>query len=165
MQAVEYLAGLKVTTATKRLALLNDTLRDYFAIGTHTTPTDFEKRFGVTVGDVTVSEIMPSDETQRTIAALTEAAVIKQGTAMILGMSMKAVAEGVKNGTLNQATVERARKDFMSVSGNLEGVTVDRKEFALEGLDHLSPETIATLALLAKQFFGSNNQTTKKGRK
>lgn len=181
VKAIEVLAESKVINASTKLKELNKAL-EYFKHGESvkisksenlsskndereveddaSKLSKFENRFGVEVGDVTVSKLLPSKEVQRTLAGLTEAVAIKQGTAIMLGMSMQAVAQGLQNGTLDKALYERTRKDFMSISGNLEGITVERKEFSLEGL---TPEIAAAVLAMAEQFAAMRSNSNKKG--
>ena len=164
VDAVEQLADTEVINASKNLRDLNEKLKR-FSQG-HGDKTEdvsrFEGRFGVTVGDVTVSQLLPSKELQRTIAAITEAAAIKQGTALLLGMSMDEVQAGLKDKSLPENRYEKARRDFMSISGNLEGMEVKRQEFALEGL---TPEIAQAIIAMAQQVGAiSRNVPTKKGK-
>ena len=85
---------------------------------------------------------------RRTLAALTEAAAIKKGTALLLGMSMTAVNKALSDKSLSEARYEKARKDFMAASGNLEGVQVNRNEIALEGI---TPEIAQAIMSFARQ--------------
>lgn len=139
-------------------------------VGTgQTEPTPFEKRFGVQTGDVTVSNMLMSDEAQRTRSALNEAAVISQGTAVLLGFktveSMNAALED-KDSKLTQADVDRARREFRIISGNMDGSQVNRYELDITGL---SPEAATAIASLlnnpaARAFMGGKGgQPPKKG--
>lgn len=109
--------------------------------------TGFEERFGVRLGDATVSELLMSGEVQRTRSALNEAAVIAEGTAIILGFKTVAEMQAAIGKTINQDDVDRARREFRIASGNMEGTTVNRYEFDIKGL---SPEIAGALAAFLK---------------
>jgi regulator of protease activity HflC (stomatin/prohibitin superfamily) len=106
--------------------------------------TDFEKRFGVRVGDVTVSNMLMSDEAQRTRTALNEASVVSQGTAILLGY--KTIEEAMSAG-IAQDVIDRARREFRIISGNMDGAEVKRYEVDISGL---SPEAATAISSLLK---------------
>lgn len=144
--AVQQLATKKVRTAVKQLEGLNKKLAETFA---GTGQTNFEKRHGVRVGDVTVSQLKPSDDVQKTMSGLTEADAINLGTAIILGYkNMEAVNKAVNEGRLQQADVKDARDRFLSVSGNLEGMEIKRHEWVVSahGIDPRLVEALARAA-------------------
>jgi SPFH domain / Band 7 family len=110
--------------------------------------TEIEERCGVHISDVTVSKLLPTAELQRTLSAISEAEAIAQGVSIILGMDQATMRESVKNGTLSQEDINRARRDFLSVSGNLDGMEIKRQEFDLNirGLDGDAIKAITELA-------------------
>lgn len=108
--------------------------------------TGFEERFGVRLGDATVSELLMSGEAQRTRSALNEASVISQGTAILLGFkSVDEMQAALSAKRINQDDVDRARRDFRIISGNMDGATVNRFEVDIKGL---TPEVAGALATL-----------------
>ena len=145
--------------------IFNKALHDEFVNGSVKTP--FELRFGVRVGDVTVSNLLMSDETQRTRSGLNEATVVSQGTAILLGFQTVAEMQAAVGTTIQQADVERARREFRIISGNMDGSEVKRFEVDITGL---TPEVAAAVTAFlnnpaARSLFtggkGSKPQTTK----
>lgn len=150
--AVEELATKQVRTAVKRIKQLNDKLHDEFVADPSNIhkQTLFEQRFAVHVGDVTISQIEPSEDVQKTLSAVTEAAAIAQGTAIILGFSGKAAqAKALAEGRITQADIKDARDRFLAISGNLEGMDITRHEWVVSahGID---PKLVSALAVLAR---------------
>lgn len=167
--AVEKMARTTVTKATKFLPELNQLLRNEFVkypdVATQAAraaeygvkpkelgpdQTVFELRFGVGVGDIVIKELLPSEEVLKTISALTEATAIKKGTAIMLGLSMRQVADRLKDKSLSQTDYNNARDRFLAVSGNMEGVDITRYEVDLSahGID---PATVEALLALLRQ--------------
>ncbi len=145
VHAVENFATKKISTALKSLGKVNQGLKEKFV----DSKSEFETRFGVHVGDVTIGQLKPSDEVARTISALTEAAAIAIGTAKLLGFNnMNEVNKAVASGNLGRADVKEARDRFLSISGNLEGMEVKRQEYFLstEGIDPNLAEAFIALA-------------------
>jgi hypothetical protein len=106
--------------------------------------TPFEVRFGVQLGDVTVSQLLMSDEAQRTRGALNEASMIVTGTAVLLGYkTVEDMQTALADGKTDQDDIERARRDFRIISGNMEGATVNRYEVDIKGI---TPEVAGALA-------------------
>lgn len=160
-EAVEKLATKKTMTALRSLPLVNDHLGEIFVQqktnekanantgNTELGDTTFERRFGVVVGDVTIGQLLPTEELQRTLTAQTEAAAIAKGTAIMLGYtSMKKVNEAVVAKILTEAQVKDARDRFLSVSGNLEGMNISRNEYVLDA-HGISPELAEAITALA----------------
>ncbi len=109
---------------------------------------DFNDRFGVTISDVTISQLLPSEEVQRTISARTEAETIANGTALLLGFSNKEeMNAAMKAKVISTEDISRARDRFLAVSGNMEGMNLDRKEISLS-LAGLDPAVIQALTQL-----------------
>lgn len=122
---------------------LNRDLEEEF-VGMGQTP--FELRFGVQTGDVTVSNMLMSDEAQRTRSALNEAAVVSEGTAILLGYKTIALMNrALKNSKVTQADIDRARREFRIISGNMDGAEVKRYEVDITGL---TPEIASALSSL-----------------
>jgi hypothetical protein len=152
---VSTLSGKSILDATLALKDLNDILRIEFAGDGHT-PTKLENRFGIYIGDVTIDELLPSDDVQRTIAALSEAEVIAKGTAILLNRTVDEVKQTLANGTLTHAEYERAQRTFMSVSGNMEGIEIKRFEVDLSGVDKDTATAIAAFLRSMPPGFAQN---------
>lgn len=133
--------------------------------------TDLEKRFGIDITDVAISELLPSGDLQKTLAGIAEARAIQEGTLLLLGMSQATLDRRLADGKISQADVNLARDRFLSVSGNLEGMEIKRQEFdvTVHGLD---PETtkalaeamkVAAAAAGVRNSAGKQKKSTKKG--
>lgn len=146
-EIVEELTGKKVTEAIVMMKDLNSKLQKKY-IGQQD---DTEKRFSVYIGDVTITKMLPSEELQRSISAISEAEAIQKGTLIILGLAdSKELQVRLDDRKLSQADVNLARDRFLSISGNLDGMEIKRTEFDLS-VHGLEPEAIASLLELAKQ--------------
>jgi regulator of protease activity HflC (stomatin/prohibitin superfamily) len=150
-KGIELLKRKKVKTALRSIGKLNEELKHEFVGKAEDTdtPTAFEKRFGIIVSDVTVEEMLPSEELQRTISALSEANAVAEGTAIMLGMTKKEAADQLKAEPAFRATYNEARDRFLSVSGNLDGMDISRTEFMLR-LDGIDPKLVEAISDLAK---------------
>ncbi len=106
---------------------------------------------------------------QRTISGLTEARVVFKGTAAVLGLSEKKLRDGLASGEVAQEQFDRAQRTFLSVSGNLENMQIDRNEidFQLSGLDKLDPKAMKEIRKIANspggQAFLAGSAAGKKG--
>jgi len=150
---VSRLGVVTVDVALAQLKELNEYLHHY------SNPDDddkkaLENRFGIEIGDVTVDEMLESEEVRRTRSALSEANAIMRGTWKLLGVddyknSAAALRNKIRSGELTQADVNLARDRFLSISGNLEGMNINRTEFDLS-LHGLDPEAIKAITDLAK---------------
>ncbi len=126
---------------------------------------DFEKRFGINVSDVTIAEVIPSAEVQKTRSAIDEAMIITEGTAYLLGFkaddpslpyAKKAsdkAADALAQNTLTRAEYARARDRFMAASDNIR-MTANTHEITVnvEGLD---PDVAAAIAAVAPLIVGN----------
>lgn len=109
---------------------------------------EFEDRFGVSVGDVTISEMLPSPELQKTMSGITEAEIIANGAAIILGYENAAAArEAINAGKLTQADLNQARDRFMAASDNIK-MNLDSNEYRIQ-VDGLDPELVKAISALA----------------
>lgn len=166
---------MSIMDATSQIEPLNETLKNEFVVNltkkgrARKAPTKFENRFGIQVGDVTIKELLPSDEVQKTLSALTEAAAIRKGTAILLGLTEDTVTAALRDGIVTQAAYDLARDRFMAASGNLEGVKVQRYELMLNasGIDKDTAEALAamlsrippsTIAAVAAQATGDKSK-------
>lgn len=144
-EAVASYAGSSVMEATARLPQLNERLRTVFVGDGNETP--FEERFGVQVGDVTLSSVVPaSKELQRTVDGLAEASLAFEGTARLLGMTAEQMRSEIASGKLTGVELERAREEFRIISGNMDGNTIKRWVVDVRGVD---PELAKALASIA----------------
>lgn len=170
--AFNLLQGKSVDEAQGYAGTLSDELKGKFGLitsdgsphGTSDGVADFERRFGIFVGDVTISRILPSAEVQRTRSSVQEAKAIALGTATMLGYpSVQAMRLAESKGKLSADQIARARDRFMAASGNLEGMNVTRWEGDLN-IAGLDPEAVKEIARAMKplaEAFG----TSKKGKK
>ena len=137
----QWLAQKTMQKALDEQHLLHQAVHDKFVDASTKTP--FEERFGVQLGDITTSELLMSDEAQRTRAGLNEAEMVAKGTAILLGYSDVAeIKVALAANAITQDDIDRARRDFRIISGNMEGATVNRYEVDIKGL---SPEVATAL--------------------
>lgn len=141
-QITNYLADKSISESNKNMEELNVLLKAIF-VGNGVT--DFEARFGLRVGDVTVGVILPSVEVRRTRSALNEARVVAEGAAILLGMTEAEIKDGLSSGKLKPADVDKARRDFRVISGNMDGTEVKRWEIDISGADPEAMKAIASL--------------------
>jgi hypothetical protein len=66
-----------------------------------------------------------------------------EGTAILLGMSKEELRDAVKNNKIDPAKVERARREFRIVSGNMDNSEVKRWEIDVTGIDPKIAEAMA----------------------
>lgn len=112
---------------------------------------EFEERFGVSVGDITLSEILPSPELRKTMTGITEAEIIAEGAAITAGFpdGAKQAREAINNGTFTQADLNEARDRFMAASDNIK-MNLDANEYRikLEGLENLDPDLVKAIVTI-----------------
>jgi hypothetical protein len=119
---------------------------------------DLEARYGLIFDDVTVSEMLPSKEVQETMGVLSESRILSQAIREFLcqtmGISTDKYDEARRNKEITDKHVEDARDRLMAMSGNLQGMKLDRTQFDLNinGLADLTPETAAALAQGVKAY-------------
>ncbi len=106
--------------------------------------TEFEERFGVRVGDITISKIMPSKELQKTMTGKSEAEIIAEGTATIMGYTVEEMKAALKNGTISQSDINAARDRFMAASDNI-NMNLNSNEYNIR-LMGADAETLRELA-------------------
>lgn len=165
-----YLSDKPLITALKDSADLNKDLADEFKHGgtQNEKASEFEKRFGVIIGDITVSELMPSGALQETMSAQTESIVIDSIVAASFGKkSMKEVQSAIVAGEIQQDEVNRRRNQTMAMSGNLQGMDFSESTFNLKisGLEKIDPaiaEAIAAVGPHIAKFAGSQKTPAKK---
>jgi hypothetical protein len=128
--------------------LINSRLAE--VLGGDSARAEIEKRNGVIISGASVAELSVSGDLSKTLSGVSEAKAAQLGTAILLGMKdEREVNEALKTGLISQEDVARARRDFLSISGNLEGMTVSRSEFDLN-IRGLSPEIVDKLTEFAK---------------
>lgn len=169
-EIVADLSNQEVNTALKNVAALNKKLADKFKHGERQgeEASAFEERFGVIIGDVTVSELMPSKEVSETMSAQTESAVIDDIVAKSFGKdTIRDLQASVDAGVISQDEVNRRRNQTMAMSGNLQGMDFSESTFNLRisGLDKVDPalaEAITAAAPLIARFGGQQKPAAKK---
>ena len=159
--AIEDLADKSVHEALLGIAGLNTHLHDIITNGDSVST--LEERFGIDITDATVAEVLPSEELQRTLGALSEAAAISKGTAALLGMTEDEMKAALVAGTLSNDAHSEARDRFMAASGNLDGMQIKRSEWVVKanGIDPKLIEAIGKLAPVASMIAGSVGGTKK----
>ena len=130
--------------AAGKLGPLNDHLEEAF-IGKRA---QAEANNGVCISDVSISELIPGPELQRTMAGISEARAIQQAVELFLHMDRKQIGRALRNGTLTQQDITRAREHVLAVSGNQGNLEIKRQEFDLN-IRGLSPELTEQLTNLA----------------
>lgn len=122
---------------------LNDHLDNEFRVKDH----PIEMRCGIKISDVTIRELLPSEDMQKTMSAIGEAEAIARGTEIILGMTKDEIKTEIAAGRMTQADVNLARDRFLSISGNLEGMQINRTEvdLSLHGIDDDAIKAIAEI--------------------
>lgn len=144
----EILAWFKAKSAVEAMDSLED-LNIHLKTNFADVDTEVEKRCGVKLSDISISELLPSEELRRTFSALSEATVVQEGVRIILGLTQNQIDRRIKAGTMTQADVNLARDRFLSISGNLDGMQIKRSEFDLS-VHGIDGEAIKALVELAK---------------
>lgn len=102
---------------------------------------DFEAHFGVSVTDVTIAELLPSKELQKTMTGISEAEIIAKGAAITAGYKdAEEARQAIKDGRLTQADLNQARDRFMAASDNI-SMDLKSNEYKLQ-LDGITPELV-----------------------
>lgn len=159
------IAPLTSDQAKNRIAQLNLKLKEKFEHGTKgakdTEVSNFEERFGIVVGDVTVAEIRMTKEAETTRAGLDEALNVMQGVAVMLGYNNEVNASGDVTETalqklqharatpesgITQDIIDRTRREFLAISENVP-MTIDAKEIAVRFDTH--PDVVRALGDIA----------------
>jgi|CXWL01.1.fsa_nt_gi hypothetical protein len=169
-EVIGYLGNKPLTDALKGTSVLNINLAAEFKHGKAQgeKASAFEKRFGVIIGDITVSELMPSKATQETMSAETESAVIDAIVASSFGKkTMQELQEAVDAKTISQDEVNRRRNQTMAMSGNLQGMDFSESTFNLRisGLDKVDPaiaQAITAIGPHLAKFAGQKQPAGKK---
>lgn len=138
---------------------LNSYLHDKFVQG----DSPFELRFGVTVGDVTVEELLPDEDVQKTSIVLAESEFIDLALAKHFGYtSIGDLQVAIRAKEVDGGAVEKLHTRLMAMSGNLQGMKLDETthNINLTGLDKVDPAFGTALgAILAtiSQMKGATN--------
>ncbi|MBI4086547.1 hypothetical protein HY416_01040 [Candidatus Kaiserbacteria bacterium] len=156
----DIMSGETIDTATSGVQRINGLLSAAFANGPRRT--DFEERFGVVVGDVTIEEILPSADVQATLSGLFEADVIARGTSRLLGHGDDVVTARV---AVSEEEWRRAQDRFMAASKNLT-MNLDANEYVIDirGLENLDPETARAIMAGASRVFTGTTVRGGRGR-
>lgn len=131
---LEKLAGKKVIEALSESKGLNKELKDEFAQGPNrdTKVTKFEDRFGVIVGDVTVSELLPSKEVQKAMDGESEGNALDGLIAKNLGRpDMSTVHADVASGAITTEQYQYATENALAMTENLGGMAIERKTYTV----------------------------------
>lgn len=167
-EIVEYLSKKSVAETLVALSTLNKMLAEEFKHDEEQgeVASAFEKRFGVIIGDITVAEILPSKEVQKTMDGITESTTLDQIVAKTLGYpSIKEVQDAVRSGILKSEQVAHATENALALTNNLHGMDLKRHTFTLklQGDSDLV-ESIKSLGPLASTIAGVlNKDQPKKG--
>lgn len=151
-----------VKAAIGEIANLNKHLQDKF-VGTDA---EVEKKYGILIDDVTISELLPSKEIQETLSAITENRVIDAMVAESFGYkSVKSLHTARRQGKISEEAITRRRTEIMASSGNLQGMTLSRADYNLNltGLDNINPDVVKAIAGAASAYAQTNQ--TKGGKK
>ncbi len=164
-EIIKLMSAKTVPEAMQSVPQLNTELSQKFKHGTAQDPkvSDFEARFGVIIGDVTVGEILASEEVQETMNAVAEGEIINQ--IILNGFGMKTQEElrqAIAKGTIQQRDVDRARTQAHALSGNPLGMTVSEQNFNLNvtGLDKLDPNLVQAITAAAGAVVAGKNIAT-----
>ncbi len=127
---------------------LNAYLADIFKAGSPET-SNIEKRFGIILGDITIGEILGSDDQQKTLTGRFEMKAIADMMIDYLkrinGLStIEDYNQAVKEGKITQNMIDDAMRHAKSVTGNVDGMKINenRTRFQLEGV---TPEMVEAL--------------------
>lgn len=145
--AVSLLSKKPILEAMNQLAELNTFLMEEFS--NDEKHTKMETRFGITVTDVTVKELLPSADVQKTISAIAEASAIATATAKLFGLTPAGLRKKVTSGEVSQQAYDKARDRIMAASGNMEGMELRRFEVDVSG-EAFDPETMNALGEVLK---------------
>ncbi len=161
---IEIASKKSVDQSINDLKGLNQTLKEIFkqgAAGEH--DSDFEKRFGVIIGDVTIEKILPSKEVKETLNALAEGKIISRIVAQSFGKaSLRALQNAIQSGEIKQSEVDRRRIQAHALSGNPLGMDIKEQNFNLNvtGLENIDPALLQAVAAGATAFAGKKNTAT-----
>lgn len=155
-KVAEKLRDKEIDEALRALPALNIELGIIFGVdpstGTHTPAAevaDFEDRFGIVTGDVTIARLYLPPDVQKTRDGVAEAEIIAKGTAIMLGLKdFVAVEAARKEGSITQDDIDAAQARFMAASKNMD-VKFHIFQANIKGL---TPEAVAAIAALANQY-------------
>lgn len=155
------LADVSVTDAPKLLKVINEELEDTFVQSNNVEPTNFERRFGLFMGDVTLKRLLPEADLRKTIGAIGEMEAISKAVIhYVLSLygfeTMAELRAAVAEGRLSEQHVQdriaRTEARMLVVSGQ-DKATVTRYEVDVTGV----PEDLGPgLAALAQTLLQTN---------
>jgi hypothetical protein len=123
-----WLADKTINESIVTKQALNSALHSEFATG----DSQFERRFGVQVVDLIISELQLNSKVERTRNALHESQAALQGAARLLGFNnANEMNEALANLEITRDDINRAMRDFLVISGKSR-TTIRRFEIDLE---------------------------------
>jgi hypothetical protein len=153
----EKVSSMTVERARKAVTKLNKELMQFkHRDGQHPIAKDFETRFGVIIGDITIETVLL--DVEETMKSKSEADIINTIVATTLGYTNhKAAAAALKAGTLSEPLWRAVHTRVMAMSGNLQGMKLDDStstfniniaglKEALQELKDMDPESVKALA-------------------
>ncbi len=168
------LAKLELMRGLDEMSVVNDEVSKEFMHGGTQTPevSGFEERFGVIIGDVTLSELLPSAEVQKALDGASENAAMEAIVLRNLGYAtMEEVRTAITTGKLTNDQLTSATHTALAMTDNLHGMKVDHSNITLRVVaDDKTAEALAAVGpALAKglALMGGNKSvaTPKKGGK
>jgi hypothetical protein len=170
-ECVGYLAKDPVSVSLGKLGDLNTFLAGKFKHGPtqHEKVTDFEERFGVIIGDVTVSKLLPSEEVQKAMDGASEREALDAIVCKNLGYAtMEEVRKAVKDKELTSDQVAYATENALAMTNNLHGMNLGRQTYTvkLQGDPGLvdAMKNIASSSAAPAIIGAMSGQSSKKGK-
>jgi hypothetical protein len=148
---IKELNGKTLNTALTSANALNEALQVVFAAK----QSEFEERFGVIVGDITIGKILPSEDVMKTRSGKAEMQNLDEMVVASLmrlhGLkSKKAWAEAVKNGTITSAMIDDAMRTAKGATGNTDGTIINETRQRIDlSVSGISPEMAKAVAAIA----------------
>jgi len=165
-EIVAWVAQQNAEVVLSNLQSLNVRLRDVFVTADH----PLEQEYGVFIESVSITEILPSADVQKTMGMVTESKIIADQLVAFIcrtnGIREEDYNEAVREGRITNAMIAEARDRIMSMSGNLEGMTVTRHEIDVRGIPGDAAAAIVGVAeaIAGARRAGGNNQQNRGGR-
>lgn len=163
-EKLSFVSSKDVATALDNVDALNNHLHTKFVHGLNqqSAATELEQKYGIVIDDVTVSEMLPSKEVQETMSSVSEARIIALTVRNFL-CDIKGIAkigtaydDAVQSGKITAAEINDTRDRIMAMSGNLQGMGLNRTQFDLNinGLADIPAESLAFLVTAAQSIAG-----------
>lgn len=128
---------------------LNASLMRTFKDGLHQSKqvSEFEERFGLIVGDVTIERVLPSQKIQETMGAAAESEIIDRIVARSFGYThAREVEDAIRAGSIPRKEATHRRNTVLAMSGNLQGMKFEDKNFNINLGSELPPELLKAIA-------------------